>query len=66
MFDNNNNLIEWYFDISKNIGVKNGISFENYLYLKLIITPNGERLVIDKDELLNARYNRDVIIIYKN
>lgn len=57
MFDDNNNLIEWYFDISKNVGVENGIPYEDDLYLDLIITPNGERLVVDEDELLSARDN---------
>ena len=55
MFDDNNNLIEWYFDISKNVGIENGIPFEDDLYLDLIITPNGERLVVDEDELLSAK-----------
>ena len=45
MFDDNNNLIEWYFDIIKTNGVENGVpyiydlfvflSFEEYLLEKL-------------------------------
>ena len=34
MFDDNNNLIEWYFDISKNVGIENGIPYEDDLYIK--------------------------------
>lgn len=60
MFDDNNNLIEWYFDISKNIGIENGIPYEDDLYLDMIITPNGERIVIDEDELLEARDKGDI------
>ena len=55
MFDDNNNLIEWYFDISKNVGVENGIPYEDDLYLDMVITPDGEKLVLDEDELLGAR-----------
>lgn len=54
MFDNHNNLIEWYFDISKNVDVENGIPFEDDLYLDMIITPTGEKIVIDENELLDA------------
>ena len=60
MFDDNNNLIEWYFDISKNVGVENGIPYEDDLYLDMIITPDGKQIVIDEDELLNAEKNGDI------
>lgn len=60
MYDNKGNLIEWYFDISKKIGIENGIPYEDDLYLDLVITPNGERIVIDEDELLNAKENGDI------
>lgn len=60
MYDNKSNLIEWYFDISKKIGIENGIPYEDDLYLDLVIMPNGERIVIDEDELLNAKENGDI------
>ena len=60
MFDDNKNLIEWYFDISKNVGVENGIPYEDDLYLDFIITPNGEGIVIDEDELQNALDKNDI------
>ncbi len=60
MYDDNGNLIEWYFDISKSIGLENGIPYEDDLYLDLIITPSGERIVIDEDELLNAKAIGDI------
>ena len=55
MYDDKGNLIEWYFDISKKVGVENGIPFEDDLYLDMIITPNGKKIIIDEDELLGAR-----------
>ena len=60
MYDNKGNLIEWYFDISKKIGIENGIPYEDDLYLDLVIMPNGERIVIDEEELLNAKENGDI------
>lgn len=60
IFDNNDNLIEWYFDISKNIGLENGIPYEDDLYLDMIITPIGEKIIIDENELLEALKNGDI------
>ena len=60
MYDNNGNLIEWYFDISKEVGLENGVPYEDDLYLDLVIMPNGEKLVIDEDELVAAKDNGDI------
>ena len=54
MFDDNENLIEWYFDIARSVGLENGIPYEDDLYLDMIITPEGKEIVIDEDELLEA------------
>ena len=60
MYDDKGKLIEWYFDISKNIGLENGIPYEDDLYLDMIITPNGEKIVLDENELLEARQKGDI------
>ena len=60
MFDNQHNLIEWYFDISKNIGIENGIPFEDDLYLDMIMMPTGEEIVVDEEELLKAFHQGDI------
>lgn len=70
MYDDNNNLIEWYFDIAKKIGIENGIPYEDDLYLDMIITPDGEKIVIDEDELLEAEIKgviskEDIELAYK-
>ena len=54
MFDNNYNLIQWYFDVSYNISLDNGIPYEDDLYLDMIITKEEQELILDEDELLNA------------
>lgn len=60
MFDNKLNLIEWYFDIAKEVGVDNGVPYEDDLYLDMIITPDGKKIVLDELELIDA-YNRGEI-----
>ena len=60
MFDDNKNLIEWYFDIAKEVGVENGIPYEDDLYLDLVVMPNGEYIMLDEDELQQA-YNKKEI-----
>lgn len=60
MFDNKKNIIEWYFDVSKRIGVENGIPFEDDLYLDYVITPDKKELVLDEDELLYAVESGDI------
>ena len=57
MYDDKGNLIEWYFDISKKTGLENGIPYEDDLYLDMIITPNGKKIVLDEEELLEAKDN---------
>lgn len=54
IFDNKSNLIEWYFDIAKEVGLDNNIPYEDDLYLDMIIMPNGEKIILDEDELLEA------------
>lgn len=54
MFDDKLNLIEWYFDIAKEVGIENNIPYEDDLYLDMIIMPNGQKLVLDEEELINA------------
>ena len=54
MFDKNKNLIEWYFDILKKIGIENGIPYEDDLYLDYVIMPDKKEIILDEDELLNA------------
>lgn len=60
MFNADHKLIEWYFDIAKKVGVDNGIPFEDDLYLDMVITPNGEKIVLDEDELIRAFENGEI------
>ena len=60
MYDNKGNLIEWYFDIAREIGKDNGIPYEDDLYLDVVLTPSGEVILLDEDELKEAFNKREM------
>ena len=54
IYDNNNNIVEWYFDIAKKIGKENGIPYQDDMYLDVVLKPNGEVVLLDEDEFEEA------------
>ena len=54
IYDENNEIVEWYFDIARKIGKENGIPYEDDLYLDVVLTPGGETILLDEDELKEA------------
>lgn len=54
IYDENNEIIEWYFDIARKIGKENGVPFEDDLYLDVVVTSNGDISLLDEDELKEA------------
>ena len=60
IYDDKGNLVEWYFDIAKAIGIENGIPYEDDLYLDLVVSPTGEGSMLDEDELLDALENKEI------
>lgn len=54
IYDENNEIIEWYFDIAREIGKYNEIPYEDDMYLDVVVTPSGEVLLLDEDELKEA------------
>lgn len=61
MFDDKNNLIEWYFDISKEIGIEDGIPYEDDLYLDMVLAPDGRVFILDEDELQDALNKKEIL-----
>lgn len=62
MYDDKQNLIEWYFDMIKSRGIENGIPYIDDLYLDLVIGPKGEKVVLDEDELKNALDRNEITL----
>ena len=54
MYDQNNSVIEWYFDIAKKIGKENEIPYEDDLYLDVVAMSTGEIMLLDEEELKDA------------
>lgn len=54
IYNENNEIIEWYFDIARKIGKENGVPFEDDLYLDVVVTSNGDISLLDEDELKEA------------
>ncbi|MBR3324502.1 MAG: GNAT family N-acetyltransferase [Clostridia bacterium] len=57
VYDENNEIFEWYFDIARKIGKEKGIPYEDDLYLDVVLRPDGEIILLDEDELEEA-YNK--------
>ena len=53
-YDNSNRIVEWYFDIAREIGKENGLPYEDDMYLDVLITDSGEIILLDEDELKEA------------
>ena len=67
MYNDKGNIVEWYFDVAKEIGVENGVPYQDDLYLDVVIMPDGEVKVIDEDELEDAFNKKEITIEeYKN
>jgi predicted RNA-binding protein associated with RNAse of E/G family len=58
IYDNNNDIIEWYFDITRKNDVDEmGNPYCDDLYIDAALMPDGRILIFDEDELMNAFSN---------
>ena len=60
IYDENSEIIEWYFDIARKIGKDNGIPYEDDLYFDVVVTPSGDVILLDEDELKEAFNKREM------
>jgi predicted RNA-binding protein associated with RNAse of E/G family len=55
MLDSQGNVVQWYFDITKQNGVsEEGIPYFDDLYLDVVILPSSDIIILDEDELQAA------------
>ncbi len=54
IYNEKNEIVEWYFDIAREISKENGVPYEDDLYLDVVLKPNGETVLLDEDELKEA------------
>ncbi len=57
IYDENNEIVEWYFDIAREIGKENEIPYEDDMYLDVVLQKDGKIILLDEDEL-KAAYER--------
>jgi predicted RNA-binding protein associated with RNAse of E/G family len=61
IYDNNSNIIEWYFDITKLNSVDEcGNPYCEDLYLDIVLMADGKVIILDEDELQES-YNNGII-----
>ena len=60
MYNDKNEIVEWYFDIAREVSKENGIPYEDDLYLDVVVTPNGDIILLDEDELRDALVKMEV------
>ena len=60
VYNEKNKIVEWYFDIAREIGKEEGIPYEDDLYLDVVLTPTGKIILLDEDELKEA-FNKEEI-----
>jgi len=61
IYDRGNNIVEWYFDITKKNAVdEQGRPYNEDLYLDVILLPSGQVVVCDEDELEDALNNKEI------
>ena len=54
IYNDKNEIIEWYFDMAREIGKQNGMPYEDDMYLDVVLRPNGEIELLDENELQEA------------
>jgi len=62
VFDPNDNIIEWYFDMTKKNGVENGRPFFLDLYLDIAVSEDYKSYILDEDELTEAYDNKIITL----
>lgn len=62
MYNQENEIIEWYFDISKNNFIdERGMPCIDDLFLDLVLLPDGRIIMLDEDELQEALDSGQII-----
>ena len=60
IYDENNKIVEWYFDIARSIGKENNVPYEDDMYLDIVLRPDGSIVLLDEDEFEEAYKNKEM------
>lgn len=59
-YNQNNEIVEWYFDVIKVSGIENNIPYIIDMYLDLVISADGDIYILDEEELEEALNINDI------
>ena len=59
-YDNENRILNWYFDVINRVGIENDNPYFEDLYLDVTITPQNKIELLDEDELEEALETGDI------
>lgn len=62
IYNEKNEIVEWYFDIARKIGKENGVPYEDDLYLDVVLRPDGTTVLLDEDEFQDAFERKEMTI----
>ena len=60
IYDEKEEVVEWYYDIARKLGEEGGVPYEDDLYLDVVIVPDGRIHLLDEDELEVVYKNNEV------
>lgn len=60
IYDENEKIAEWYYDIAKSVGIDDGVPYEDDLYLDVVVVPDGRINLLDEDELQEAYDKKEI------
>ena len=59
-YNNENKILQWYFDIINNVGIENNNPYFEDLYLDVTLTPENRIELLDEDEIKEALELKDI------
>ena len=54
IYNDKNEIVEFYFDMINNVGIENNVPYMDDLFLDLVFSQNGDKYILDEDELEEA------------
>lgn len=60
IFDDKDNIVEWYIDVARKLGEDDGVPYEDDLYLDVVIVPDGRIHLLDEEELEDSLKRKEI------
>lgn len=60
IYNENEEIVEWYFDIAREVGEENGIPYEDDFFLDVVLKNDGKVLLLDEDDLQDVYVSKKI------